>query len=54
MHIFSDEVKTQLFEDKYNPTHIKSIQFPGKYIGWLVGWLVISTFIGYLTPNPFL
>ena len=27
-------------------------------VGWLVGWLVgfygISTFVGYLTPNPFL
>ena len=27
-------------------------------VGWLVGWLVgfygISTFLGYLTPNPFL
>ena len=26
--------------------------------GWLVGWLVVfygtSTFVGYLTPNPFL
>ena len=27
-------------------------------VGWLVGWLFgfygISTFVGYLTPNPFL
>ena len=22
--------------------------------GWLVGFYVISTFVGYLTPNPFL
>ncbi len=30
----------------------------GWLFGWLVGWLVvfygISTFVGYLTPNPFL
>ena len=26
-----------------------------RYIdGWLVGFYVISTFVGYLTPNPFL
>ena len=29
-----------------------------KYLIWLFGWLVgfygISTFVGYLTPNPFL
>ena len=28
------------------------------YLGWLVGWLVgfygISTFVGYVMPNPFL
>ena len=27
-------------------------------VGWLVGWLVgfygISTFVGYLKPNPFI
>ena len=30
----------------------------GLIMGWLVGWLVgfygISTFVGYLMPNPFL
>ena len=30
-----------------------------RMVGWFVGWLVfgfygISTFVGYLTPNPFL
>ena len=23
-------------------------------VGWLVGFYGISTFVGYLTPNPFL
>ena len=29
--------------------------FCGKVrVGWLVGFYGISTFVGYLTPNPFL
>ena len=35
-----------------------SVTFRNCYVGWLVGWLVrfygISTFVGYLMPNPFL
>ena len=25
-----------------------------KFVGWLFGFYGISTFVGYLTPNPFL
>ena len=25
-----------------------------KLVGWLIGFYGISTFVGYLTPNPFL
>ena len=28
--------------------------FPNKSINWLVGFYGKSTFVGYLTPNPFL
>ena len=37
---------------------IKSVHHQIRRNGWLVGWLVwfygISTFVSYLTPNPFL
>ena len=26
----------------------------GRLVGWLSGFYGISTFVGYLTPNPFL
>ena len=30
-----------------------ALSFPGR-VGWFVGFYGISTFVGYLTPNPFL
>ena len=37
-----------MYEDKYNP---RSILF--KIMNWLVRFYGISSFVGYLIPNPF-
>ena len=35
-------------------TVIKTPGMEGWFVGWLVWFYGISTFVGYLTPNPFL
>ena len=38
----------------YTHTHTHTHTFIGiLMVGWLVGFYGISTFAGYLTPNPF-
>ena len=39
---------------KLSETWIRMVQHDGLYFDWLVGFYGISTFVGYLTPNPFL
>ena len=36
------------------PTKLRAKhKFPWETLGWLVEFYSISTFVGYLTPNPF-
>ena len=44
-------------KEKQSKERKKETKKQRKKFGWLVGWFVgfydISTFVGYLTPNPF-
>ena len=39
---------------KHKKNKIKENKIKERLVGWLVGFYGISTFVGYLTPNPFL
>ena len=39
---------------KWHQNYIQYSILRGFLVGWLVGFYGISTFVGYLTPNPFL
>ena len=49
-------IKHQIIKHNNNTNQLTSSDVG--LVGWLVGWMVefygISTFVGYLTPNPFL
>ena len=59
-HDVGDQFTAKLYSKNdpslYTQNHnwLKTVKLVGWLVGWLVGFYGISTFVGYLTPNPFL